>query len=95
MYDLIGKFYNQYGKDLSFNFDEVTISFTRNFPSNPVQDIKDMREAGQQFAQETLYNLGPLEFDFEANKEALKEEDSLVESGLLDKNIDIEEEVVE
>lgn len=83
MYNLIGQFYTQYGKELSFDFDDVTINFTRNFPANPVQDIKDMREAGQQFAQETLYNLSPLEFDYEANKKALEKEDGLIEGGLI------------
>jgi SPP1 family phage portal protein len=65
------------------------VQYSRNVPSNIINDLKGMREAGLMVDQETLSELAPLKLDYEEIKERLLEQKQSIMAEL-DKEEDIE-----
>lgn len=55
-----------------------SIAYVRNVPSNIINDLKGMKEAGLILDQETLADLSPIEIDYEEVKKRIQAEKQMV-----------------
>jgi SPP1 family phage portal protein len=74
MLRLISEYNKKYNKQESFEWTECDLIFSRNYPVNIMEDIKQAQEAGFEFSQDTLSELIPIEFDQKLNSERLQGE---------------------